>query len=140
MREIIAHAIEDDPIECCGIIAGRDSQATRLIRAKNAENSKFRFTVHPKELQQIYHDLDENDWDVLAIYHSHTGTKAYPSPTDIMFAGVWPDAHFLIISLANMTRPAVRSFTIKKGKVNPERIRVIEDSNVQESPTKSPSK
>jgi proteasome lid subunit RPN8/RPN11 len=74
--EIIAHAREDDPNECCGIIAGNGGAAAKLYRAVNAEASPYRYNVDPKDLLRIYRDLDEQGWDVLVIYHSHTHTEA----------------------------------------------------------------
>ena len=105
--EIIAHAREDVPNECCGIIAGNDGNATKLYRAVNAEASPYRYNVDPKDLLRIYRDIDSNDWDVLAIYHSHTHTEAYPSPTDKRLAA-WPEAFYLIVSLADDKAPVLQ--------------------------------
>ena len=79
--EIIAHAREDAPNECCGIIAGNDGSATKLYRALNAEASPYRYNVAPKDLLRIYRDIAGNGWDVPAIYPPPTPTQAYPSPT-----------------------------------------------------------
>src|SRR3990172_5362660 len=96
--DIIAHAREEDPNECCGVIAGGGGRARKLYRAVNAEASPYRYNVDPKDLLCIYRDLDDHGWDVLVIYHSHTHTEAYPSPTDIRLAA-WPEAHYVIVSL-----------------------------------------
>lgn len=125
VREIIAHALEDDPIECCGIIAGHKGQATKLYRAINAEASPYRFNVDSKDLFRIYKEIEANEWDVLAIYHSHTGSTAYPSPTDIKFAASWPEAHYIIVSLADITKPVLRAFRIRGGEVTKERLQVV---------------
>lgn len=122
-KEIIAHALEDDPNECCGIIAGAKGQAVKLFRAINAEASPFRYNVDPKDLLRIYRELEQNDWDVLAIYHSHTHTEAYPSETDILLAA-WPDAYYIIVSLQNIDRPVVRVFRIKDGKPTRVKLRI----------------
>ena len=76
--EMIAHAREDAPNECCGIIAGVDGRAKKLYRAINAEASPYRYSVEPRDLLRIHREVDSNDWDFLAIYHSHTHTEAYP--------------------------------------------------------------
>ena len=122
--EIIDHAREDAPNECCGIIAGRDGQATKLYRAINAEASPYRYNVDPKDLLRIYRDLDSNGWDVLAIYHSHSHTEAYPSPTDVRLAA-WPEAHYLIVSLADAVNPVLRAFRIEDGEVTEVPLEVI---------------
>jgi proteasome lid subunit RPN8/RPN11 len=119
--EIIAHAGEEAPNECCGIIAGKDGQATRLFRAKNAEASPYRYTVEPKDLLRIFNECAENGWDFLAIYHSHTASEAYPSPTDVRLA-FWPEAYYLIVSLKDAAAPAVRAFRILDGQVTEDEI------------------
>lgn len=121
--EIIAHAREDAPNECCGILAGTDGTVTKLYRALNAEASPYRYNVDPKDLLRIYRDLDGNGWDVFAIYHSHVATEAYPSPTDVRLAA-WDDAYYLIVSLANDAKPVLRAFRIKDGAVTEETIEI----------------
>lgn len=121
--EMIAHAREDTPNECCGIIAGKDGRATKLYRAKNAEASPYRYNVDPKDLLRIYHDLDDHGWDVFVIYHSHTHTEAYPSQTDIRLAA-WPEAYYVIVSLEEDVKPVVRAFRIEDGKVSEEPLEV----------------
>ena len=121
--EIIAHAREDAPNECCGIIAGNDGSATKLYRALNAEASPYRYNVDPKDLLRIYRDIDGNGWDVLAIYHSHTHTEAYPSPTDVKLAA-WPEAYYVIVSLEDEANPVLRAFRIEDGQVTEEELRV----------------
>ncbi len=121
--EMIEHSREDAPNECCGIIAGNHSGATKLYRAVNAEASPYRYNVDPKDLLRIYQDIDSNDWDVLVIYHSHTHTEAYPSQTDIRLAA-WPEACYLIVSLEDEANPVLRAFHITDGNVTEEEIEV----------------
>ena len=119
--EMIAHAREDAPNECCGIIAADDGAAKKLYRAVNAEASPYRYNVDPKDLLRIYHDLDDRGWDVMVIYHSHTHTEAYPSPTDTRLAA-WPDAYYVIVSLEDEANPVVRAFRITDGEVAEEEL------------------
>ena len=121
--EMIAHARADAPNECCGIIAGNDGHATKLYRAVNAEASPYRYNVDPKDLLRIYRDLDDHGWDVLVIYHSHTHTEAYPSPTDVRLAA-WPEAHYVIVSLEDEANPVVRAFRIQDGVASEEPLEV----------------
>jgi proteasome lid subunit RPN8/RPN11 len=119
--EMVTHAIEDAPNECCGIIAGVDGRATRLFRARNAEASPYRYSVDPKDLLRIFRECEENDWSFLAIYHSHTASEAYPSPTDVRLA-FWPEAYYVLISLADKNKPVVRAFRIIEGAVTEDPI------------------
>jgi proteasome lid subunit RPN8/RPN11 len=122
--EMIAHAKEDVPNECCGIIAGKDGEAKKLYRAINAEASPYRYSVDPKDLLRIYRDVDSNGWDVHVIYHSHTHTEAYPSQTDIRLAA-WEDAYYVLVSLMDDDNPVVRAFRIQEGEVTEEDVEVV---------------
>ena len=119
--EMIAHAQEDAPNECCGIIAGDDGRATKLFRAKNAEASPWRYSVEPKDLFRIFRETDDNGWSFLAIYHSHTASEAYPSPTDVRLA-MWPEAYYVLVSLKDTDKPVVRAFRILEGEISEEEI------------------
>lgn len=119
--EMVAHAIEEAPNECCGIIAGKDGRATKLFRAINAEASPYRYSVEPKDLLRIFRQCEDNDWSFLAIYHSHTASQAYPSPTDVRLA-FWPEAYYVLVSLADKDKPVVRAFRILDGQVTEEPI------------------
>lgn len=121
LDEIIAHAREEAPNECCGIIAGHDGRAVKLFRARNAEASPYRYSVDPQDLFRIYRECEANSWDFLAIYHSHTASEAYPSPTDIRLA-FWPDAYYVLVSLQDAAKPVVRAFRIVDGNVTEEEI------------------
>jgi proteasome lid subunit RPN8/RPN11 len=121
--EIIAHAREDDPNECCGILAGKDGRVARLYRAVNAEASPYRYNVDPKDLLRIYRECEKRGWDFVAIYHSHTHTEAYPSATDVRLAA-WPDARYLIVSLADKANPVLRAFRIREGRIEEEPLEI----------------
>jgi proteasome lid subunit RPN8/RPN11 len=125
IEEMIAHAQEDAPNECCGIIAGEDGRAVKLFRAKNAEASPYRYNVEPKDLFRIYRECEANGWDFLAIYHSHTASEAYPSPTDVRLA-FWPEAYYILVSLKDAASPAVRAFRIVDGATSEEEIQPLE--------------
>jgi proteasome lid subunit RPN8/RPN11 len=119
--EMIGHAREEAPDECCGIIAGHDGRAVKLFRAKNSEASPYRYNVDPQDLFHIYRECDDNGWEFLAIYHSHTASEAFPSPTDIRLA-FWPETFYVLVSLQNPDNPAVRAFRIVDGAVDEEEL------------------
>jgi proteasome lid subunit RPN8/RPN11 len=121
--EIIAQAREEAPNECCGVLAGRDGRVEKLFRALNAEKSPYRYNVEPHDLLRIYRECDARGWDFLAIYHSHTHTEAYPSPTDVRLAA-WPESTYVIVSLADPENPVLRAFRIQDGRVSEEELRI----------------
>jgi len=122
--EMVAHARQETPNECCGVLAGKDGRVLKLFRAINAEASPYRYNVDPKDLLRIYRECDAQGWDFLAIYHSHTHTEAYPSPTDVGLAA-WPDAAYLIVSLADAEHPVVRAFHIVEQRVQELELRTV---------------
>ncbi len=121
IEEMISHAREETPNECCGIIAGQDGRAEKLFRAKNAEASPYRYSVDPRDLFRIYRECEQNGWEFLVIYHSHTASEAYPSATDIRLA-FWPETFYVLVSLMNPDEPAVRAFRIVDGQVSEEEL------------------
>ncbi len=117
LDEIVAHAREDVPNECCGMVAGHNGQATRVYRARNAEESPFRYVIHPQDQFRITMEIEDRGEEIAAIYHSHTKSPAQPSQTDINLAENWPDPVYLICSLAQPDAPEVRAWSIGDGSV-----------------------
>jgi [CysO sulfur-carrier protein]-S-L-cysteine hydrolase len=115
--EIVAHARDEAPNECCGMIGARDGQATSLYRARNAEESPLRYVVHPQDQFRIMEDMDGRGEELGAIYHSHTKSPAYPSQTDINLAEGWPDPLYVICSIADDDSPELRGFAIRDDRV-----------------------
>jgi proteasome lid subunit RPN8/RPN11 len=118
--EMIAHAREDVPNECCGIISGKDGVAAQLYRMKNALASPFRYEMDGKEVLALLRELDPRGEEFLVIYHSHTHTEAYPSPTDVLLARGWPDSYYVLVSLMDADAPSVRAFRIIEGEITEE--------------------
>ena len=115
-EELLAHAREEAPNECCGLIGGSDAQAQTVYRARNAEASPLRYNLDPQDQFRIMTQMEERGEELAAIYHSHTASPAYPSQTDINLAA-YPDAIYVILSLAEGEEP-LRGFTISDGKVD----------------------
>ncbi len=117
LDEMIAHALEDAPNECCGMLGTREGTVTALHRAVNAEASPYRFSIDFREQRRIEESLDAAGDTLAGFYHSHTGSPARPSPTDIRMMGTFfgpPYVHF-VVSIANRERPDVRVFHIEDG-------------------------
>ena len=124
---MIAHALEDAPNECCGMIGARDGAVTALHRAENAEASPYRFSIDFREQRRIEEAMDEAGDSLAGFYHSHTGSPARPSPTDIRMMSTFfgpPFVHF-VVSIANRQRPDVRAFHIE-GEVANEQEYTVE--------------
>jgi len=122
--EMIAHAREDTPNECCGILAGEDGRVLQLYRAVNAEQSPYRYSVDSRDLFRIHRECEARGWDFVGIYHSHTFSEAYPSATDIRL-GFWPEALYFLVSLRDRENPDVRAYRIIDGRVSEEELEII---------------
>ena len=119
---IIDHATRDAPRECCGIIAGRGGVPTRLYETHNVAAGNRLYEIDPAQLIDLeFRELPAQGSEIVGIYHSHPESPAYPSATDVELA-FWPDAVFLICSLANRERPEVRGFRIRNGAIHEVRI------------------
>lgn len=112
--EMVAHSREDLPNECCGLIGGDDGEAKTLYRARNAFASPFSYRVDTGDQYRIIEkEMRERGEELLAIYHSHTKSPAYPSQTDLNEAASWPEQVYLIVSLQNPEAPVVKAFWLK---------------------------
>jgi proteasome lid subunit RPN8/RPN11 len=99
------------------MVSGADGRATRVYRARNAEASPFRYTIHPQDQFRITMEIEDRGEEIAAIYHSHTKSPAEPSQTDINLAENWPDPLYVICSLADPDAPSLRGFSIRDGRV-----------------------
>jgi proteasome lid subunit RPN8/RPN11 len=115
--EIVAHAREEAPNECCGLIAGSNGRATRVHRARNSEASPFRYVVDPQDQLRIMGEIEDAGEELVGIYHSHTRSAAYPSQTDVNLAEGWPDPLYLICSIAQPD-PELRAFAIRDERID----------------------
>lgn len=120
VEEIVAHAREDLPNECCGMVGGVGGEARTVYRAENAEASPLRYSIDAREQFRLMKEIEAAGEELAAIYHSHTASPAYPSQTDINLALVevggeriqqFPGTIYLIASLAEGEEP-LRGFDI----------------------------
>jgi [CysO sulfur-carrier protein]-S-L-cysteine hydrolase len=125
LDEVIAHAREEAPNECCGMIASADGQAVAVHRARNAAASPFRYEMDGMEQYRIQTRIEDAGQDLGAIYHSHTRTAPEPSETDVNLA-FYPDALYVIVGL-KAPEPDVRAWRIVDGKVSVAALEVAED-------------
>ena len=115
--EMVAHAREDLPNECCGMVGGVDGAASAVVRVENAAASPLRFEMDPQGQYNALKAIEDDGQELLAIYHSHTKSAAYPSQTDVNQAVNWPDAIYLIVSLEDEDAPDVKGYWLKDLKI-----------------------
>jgi proteasome lid subunit RPN8/RPN11 len=129
LDEIIAHARRDHPEEACGVVAGPAGSSTpaRFIPMENAERSMTFYRFDAMEQLRVWREMDDRDEEPIVIYHSHTATEAYPSRTDVSFAGE-PGAHYLLVSTREEQTTEVRSFRIVDGVVTEEPVTIVDET------------
>jgi len=115
-EEMVEHARQDAPNECCGMIAARGDEGLKLYRATNVAASPLRFEIDGREQIRIHNDIESAGLELGAIYHSHTRTEPRPSQTDITFAQGWPGVLWVIVGLTT-GQPQVRTWSIQDGQV-----------------------
>jgi proteasome lid subunit RPN8/RPN11 len=119
---LVAHARDGYPNEACALLAGRDGLVERVYALPNAEASPTFYVVEPRAQLQAMTEMDDLGLDLVGIFHSHVATEAYPSRTDVELAA-YPDAAYLILSLADQDAPVLRAFRIRDGQVSEEELR-----------------
>lgn len=135
-QEVIKHCQKEYPKEACGILAGRyagqpsvpeqsegnSGLVRKVYKMKNtSENPETCYFMEPKEQLKVFKEMRGLGIEMLGIYHSHSGTSAYPSQRDCEMA-FYPEACYVIISLQDFNNPDVRAFRIIEGKIAEEKI------------------
>lgn len=115
--ELVSHAEAEAPLECCGLIAvDPDGHAVRVLRARNAAESEFRYEVDGLEQMALFEEIADAGLSLGAMYHSHTHGEAYPSEVDVAHA-FYPDVLYVIVGLQDADWPEVCAFRIVEGQV-----------------------
>src|SRR5437899_8084815 len=117
LNQIVAHAREASPDECCGLIGGTNgNRAQTIYRLLNiAPDTLVSYEAAPEELFAAQRQMRERGEQLLAIYHSHPRSPdPLPSDTDVRLA-YYPSAVYLIVGLGG-ERPSLRAFRISESQ------------------------
>jgi proteasome lid subunit RPN8/RPN11 len=122
--EMVGHCLAGLPDEACGLLVGEygGDQATHLFATTNVAVSAVIYEIHPKEMLDVDRQAQKLGADIMGVFHSHTHTDAYPSPTDVRQA-LDPGWHYVLVSLRD-THPVVRSYAIVEGVITEEAVEV----------------
>jgi len=120
-KEIVEQALREFPNEACGVIAAEGGVPVKVFPMKNADASPVTYRLDGKEQLKVFDQIDDRGWELWAIYHSHTHSEAYPSETDRRLA-FYPEARYLLVSLADREQPVIRSFFVRDGEVEEEEL------------------
>jgi [CysO sulfur-carrier protein]-S-L-cysteine hydrolase len=118
--EMIGHAYDGYPLEACGLLVGHGERVERFVPCSNEAASARVYTIPPKELLRAERQAEDDGMEIIGVFHSHTHSEPYPSPTDVDQAPD-PGWHYVIVSLKREA-PEARSYRIVAGVISEERI------------------
>ena len=122
---MVAHCISGLPDEACGLLAGDagTGEGTVCYPTRNAAASAKLYSVDSRDMLRADRDAEGHGAEIIGVFHSHTHTDAYPSPTDVAQAPD-PGWHYVLVSLRD-THPVVRSYRIVDGQIDEESVVVL---------------
>jgi proteasome lid subunit RPN8/RPN11 len=124
LRKIYELCEHEYPNEACGILAGHNGTVEKIYSMANAEPSPSFYVMEPREQFQVMKEMRQEGLELVGIYHSHTGSQAYPSATDVSLA-YYPEAVYLIVTLMDRKNPAARGFTIIENTITEVPVHVV---------------
>jgi proteasome lid subunit RPN8/RPN11 len=118
---IVAACIRALPNEGCGLLLGSaGGVVSDVVESANVADSAKIYEIDSRIMLQAFRRADDEGLTVLGVFHSHTHSEAYPSPTDVKQAPD-PQWHYVLVSMCDV--PAVlRSFRIVDSSVSEEEI------------------
>ena len=125
--QIIAHAEQDYPFECCGLLLGKFGETMKSVHetfaisnAREEVAKRTRFLITPAELLAGERYARTRELDIVGFYHSHPDHPAIPSEYDRDHA--WPTYSYLVVSVA-----AGKAGDIRSWELEPDRTRFNEE-------------
>jgi proteasome lid subunit RPN8/RPN11 len=108
---MIAHARDEDPLECCGLLIGGPGVVEEAVRARNLRRSRTAYLVDPADHFAAIRRTRKEGRTIVGAYHSHPRSPAVPSPVDLREA-TCPDFLYVIVSLAEPHAPDLRGYCL----------------------------
>jgi proteasome lid subunit RPN8/RPN11 len=109
-----AHVDANAPLEACGLLAGKNFQASTVFLVRNQAQSPVRFVMDPIEQLNAFEWIDSNGLDLVGIFHSHPSGPETVSATDIAEAAY---AAVHVIWSRSLGEWQARGFWIEAGQV-----------------------
>jgi proteasome lid subunit RPN8/RPN11 len=120
---IVATCIRALPNEGCGLLLGTpEGLVTEVLSSPNVADSAKFYEIDSRVLLQAYRRSEEEGLAVIGVFHSHTHSEAYPSPTDVAQAPD-PQWHYVVVSLRDLPSE-IRSFHVIDSDIKEEEISI----------------
>jgi proteasome lid subunit RPN8/RPN11 len=124
---IVGHCYDGLPDEACGLLLGPlggdgtpTGVVTRAWPCENVAASAMTYTVDGRDYLKASRAAEETGDEIVGVWHSHTHTDPYPSPTDVRQA-VDPTWWYVIVSMRDDV-PMLRAYKISDGNITEGRI------------------
>ncbi len=124
LQGMVEHAKRESPLECCGILSGKEKTVQKAFELKNTEESPVQYSMSPRDQMKVFEEMERESMEMVAVYHSHPHTIPFPSETDVKLA-FYPDISSIIISLKERENPVIKAFQIGKEAIYLEEIEVV---------------
>lgn len=123
--DLVSHAREESPRECCGLLIGRADEIAVIERARNLRSSPVRFLIDPEAHFAAIRRARAAGLAVVGAYHSHPKSPACPSAADRAEIS-YPEFLHVIVSLGDELRePDVRAYRLEAGNFRPVELVVL---------------
>ncbi|HXW33725.1 MAG TPA: M67 family metallopeptidase [Acidimicrobiales bacterium] len=121
-EQMLGHCLAGLPEEACGLLGGDPAtgETVKCYPTANLAASAKLYTVDPLDHLRADRDAESLGMEIIGVFHSHTHTDAYPSPTDVAQAPD-PSWHYVLVSLRE-THPVLRSYRIVDGRISEEQV------------------
>ncbi|MCY7298385.1 MAG: M67 family metallopeptidase, partial [Ilumatobacteraceae bacterium] len=113
--EMIGNSYDGYPLEACGLLVGKGTKVHSFVACTNEAASARVYTIPGKELLRAEMAADDDGLEIIGVFHSHTHSEPYPSPTDVAQAPD-PGWFYVIVSLKREA-PEPRCFRIVDGLI-----------------------
>jgi proteasome lid subunit RPN8/RPN11 len=114
--EIVAHAKEEAPRECCGLLVGHGTLVDECVRSRNLDPDPNRYELDARLHVATNRRLRGTGRTVVGVYHSHPHSTAWPSATDVAEA-YYSEFIWLIVSPAAAPAAMLKAFRLDTGRI-----------------------
>lgn len=116
LDKMISHCRSVYPHEACGLLAGKGRAIEKIYEMTNTDRSNVSYMMDPAEQFRAMKEMRNEGNRMIAIYHSHPHSPAYPSAKDVNLA-FYSDSLYVILGLSDFEKPEIRIFEIVAGTV-----------------------
>lgn len=120
---MVATCIRALPEEGCGLLLGTsEGVVLEVVPSENVAHSARVYEIDSRVLLRTFRRADDDGVQVIGVFHSHTHSDPYPSPTDVAQA---PDPawHYALVGLRDVAA-VLASYRIVEGVITVEEVAI----------------